>query len=68
MHPLSLTIDCGEGRHQVCRGAGTQHYLVPQYDDGTEFACACKCHIVDPDPEVREALREIVEEVPTEPL
>jgi hypothetical protein len=60
---MSLTIDCGEGRHApVCRGAGTEHYLIPQHDDGTEFVCACRCHIVVPDPQVVEALKQVVEE------
>jgi hypothetical protein len=62
---MSLTIDCGEGRHApICRGAGTEHYLIPQHDDGTEFVCACKCHILTPDPQVVEALREVVDEPP----
>jgi hypothetical protein len=60
---MSLTIDCGEGRHApICRGAGTEHYLIPQHDDGQEFVCACRCHIVVPDPEVIEALKQVVEE------
>jgi hypothetical protein len=59
---MALTIDCGEGRHApICRGAGTEHYLIPQHDDGEEFVCACKCHIVTPDPEVIEALKEALQ-------
>lgn len=41
---MSLTIDCGEGKHGICRGWGTHHYLIPQMDDGQEFECACPCH------------------------
>jgi hypothetical protein len=59
---VSLTVDCGEGSHAVCRGAGKEHYLIPQLDDGEEFVCACRCHIVDPDPKVVEALKQVVEE------
>lgn len=41
---MSVTIDCGEGKHEICRGRGRQHYLMPQYDDGEEFECECPCH------------------------
>lgn len=41
---MSITIDCGEGKHSVCSGYGTHHYLVPQLNDGKEFECACPCH------------------------
>ena len=40
---MALTIDCGEGRHEACRGAGDQTYLIPQLD-GEEFDCGCRCH------------------------
>lgn len=41
---MSLTIDCGEGKHDICRGRGKHHYLIPQENDGTEFICSCPCH------------------------
>lgn len=47
---MSVTIDCGEGRHDVCLGAGTQHYLIPQLNDGERFDCSCGCHRSDPEP------------------
>jgi hypothetical protein len=47
---MSLTIDCGEGRHfPICVGTGTERYLMPQdNDEGDEFVCACGCHLTDP--------------------
>lgn len=41
---MSLTIDCGEGKHDICSGTGRHHYLIPQLNDGEEFECACSCH------------------------
>jgi hypothetical protein len=38
-----MTIDCGEGRHLVCSGEGTDVYRIPQ-EGGVRFACACSCH------------------------
>lgn len=40
---MALTIDCGEGRHDVCIGYAKQTYLIPQLD-GELFRCACGCH------------------------
>lgn len=40
---MSLTVDCGEGKHDLCTGSGDQPYLVPQ-DAGPRFACGCRCH------------------------
>lgn len=40
---MSRTIDCGEGKHDVCSGSGTQPYLIPQ-EAGKEFSCECPCH------------------------
>jgi hypothetical protein len=47
---MSLTIDCGEGRHfPICTGTGTERYLMPQQNDpNDEFVCACGCHLTDP--------------------
>jgi hypothetical protein len=40
---MSVTIDCGEGKHTVCSGSGTQPYLIPQ-EAGPRFFCGCPCH------------------------
>lgn len=40
---VSVTIDCGEGKHEVCSGSGDQPYLIPQ-DAGPRFECGCPCH------------------------
>lgn len=40
---MSLTIDCGEGKHTVCSGSGTDVYLIPQ-ESGDRFYCGCGCH------------------------
>ncbi len=40
---MALTIDCGEGKHDVCSGSGTDVYLFPQ-ESGKRFTCACRCH------------------------
>lgn len=41
---MSVTVDCGEGKHSVCSGIGTHHYLIPQLNDGEPFKCQCPCH------------------------
>lgn len=40
---MSVTVDCGEGRHDVCSGSATKTYLIPQLD-GERFECGCYCH------------------------
>jgi hypothetical protein len=40
---MSVTIDCGEGRHGLCVGYGESPYLFPQLA-GDTFTCACHCH------------------------
>lgn len=40
---MSITIDCGEGKHKTCSGSGTQPYLIPQ-EAGDRFYCGCSCH------------------------
>lgn len=46
---MSVTIDCGEGRHAVCCGSGSDPYLIPQ-EAGEEFPCRCPCHKPPKDP------------------
>ena len=46
---MSVTIDCGEGRHTACCGSGSDPYLIPQ-DAGEEFPCRCQCHKPAKDP------------------
>ena len=44
---MSITVDCGEGKHTVCRGKGRTAYMFPQEDrdyDEPEFNCGCRCH------------------------
>ena len=38
-----MTIDCGEGKHDLCIGWGTSQHLIPQ-EDGERFECECGCH------------------------
>lgn len=40
---MGVTVDCGEGKHDLCIGWATQTYLIPQLD-GERFECACPCH------------------------
>jgi len=40
---LGLTIDCGEGKHDLCIGWGRAHYLIPQLGN-ERFDCGCPCH------------------------
>jgi len=42
--PMGITVDCGEGKHDLCCGFGSHHYLIPQLNDGGNFTCACPCH------------------------
>ena len=44
---MSVTIDCGEGKHDLCVGWAKQTYLFPQYD-GERFECDCPCHKREP--------------------
>jgi hypothetical protein len=39
----TTTIDCGEGKHDLCIGWGTDSYLIPQRA-GERFDCGCSCH------------------------
>lgn len=44
---MAVTVDCGEGKHQLCVGRGRTAYLFPQEskDAGEEpFYCGCGCH------------------------
>lgn len=44
---MSKTVDCGEGRHDLCVGYAHTAYLFPQESrplDEAPFACACRCH------------------------
>ena len=44
---MSITVDCGEGKHDLCVGKGRTAYLFPQESRGTDeppFACGCRCH------------------------
>lgn len=44
---MATTVDCGEGRHQVCTGRGYTAYLIPQDSrrlDEAPFYCGCQCH------------------------
>jgi hypothetical protein len=44
---MSVTVDCGEGKHDLCAGTGRTAYLFPQEsrDLGQKpFACGCPCH------------------------
>jgi hypothetical protein len=40
---MVVTCDCAEGRHEVCRGAGPNHYC-PQTAHLGDQKCACGCH------------------------
>lgn len=44
---MSLTVDCGEGKHDLCAGTGHTAYLFPQESRGyaePPFNCGCRCH------------------------
>ena len=42
---MALTIDCGEGKHDVCSGTITgASYLFPQTADEPPRPCRCDCH------------------------
>lgn len=41
---MPKTIECGEGRHDDCRGTGKYAWLLPQLDVEAGFACGCDCH------------------------
>lgn len=44
---MSLTVDCGEGRHNACTGHGRTAYMFPQESRGRDeppFARGCVCH------------------------
>lgn len=44
---MSVTLDCGENKHDLCTGTGRQAYLVPQEDrwpPDPPFNCGCTCH------------------------
>lgn len=47
-----MTVDCGEGKHELCIGWGTETYLFPQLD-GDRFECRCWCHGATDDHVVR---------------
>jgi hypothetical protein len=37
-----ITIDCGEAKHELCIGWGTEAYNIPQHEG--RFDCVCWCH------------------------
>lgn len=44
---MSVTVDCGENKHDLCTGTGRTAYLIPQDSrslDEPEFNCGCTCH------------------------
>lgn len=44
---MSVTVDCGEGKHDLCTGTGRQAYMFPQEDrwpPDPPFNCGCQCH------------------------
>lgn len=44
---MSKTVDCGEGRHELCNGTGRTAFMFPQEDrhyDEPPFNCGCPCH------------------------
>lgn len=44
---MSVTVDCGEGKHDLCVGYGHTAYLFPQDSrdlDEPPFNCGCVCH------------------------
>lgn len=44
---MSITIDCGEGKHDLCIGTGRSAYMFPQEDrfpPDPPFYCGCQCH------------------------
>lgn len=44
---MSVTVDCGEGKHDLCTGTGRTAYLIPQESRGFDeppFNCGCPCH------------------------
>lgn len=44
---MSVTVDCGEGKHDLCSGRGRTAYLFPQESpepDEPSFYCGCPCH------------------------
>ncbi len=41
---MAATTDCAEGRHEVCRGAGPNHYFPQTAEDYGDQPCACRCH------------------------
>lgn len=46
---MAKTVDCGEGKHDLCTGRGHTAYLFPQESrdhDEPPFYCGCKCHHV----------------------
>lgn len=45
---MAKTIDCGEGKHDLCTGTGTRAWMFPQEDDPDGFACGCACHHAGP--------------------
>lgn len=40
-----LTIDCGEGKHNLCIGWGTERYPDATRRGGERFTCGCPCHV-----------------------
>jgi hypothetical protein len=46
-HKVVITVDCGEGKHDLCTGTGHKAYLIPQESrepDEPPFNCGCRCH------------------------
>jgi len=44
---VSVTVDCGEGKHALCTGRGHTSYLFPQESrelSEPPFDCGCRCH------------------------
>lgn len=44
---MPITVDCGEGKHDLCIGTGHTAYLFPQESrklDEPPFYCGCRCH------------------------
>lgn len=44
---MSVTVDCGEGKHSLCSGQGRTAHLFPQESrshDEPAFFCGCRCH------------------------
>lgn len=44
---MPITVDCGEGKHDLCTGTGRTAYLISQESRGYDeppFYCGCHCH------------------------